>query len=107
MASRRCLTLGMPPLTRELRCSVNEDAASGGAAFAEHRERLQEREELAFVLERFELEYELRTTSPEKIVYKVNVPFEVDTETVTNAILALDRKMPPTVKWDDKAIKAK
>ena len=48
-----------------------------------------------------------RTTSPEKIVYKVNVPFEVDTETVTNAILALDRKMPPTVKWDDKAIKAK
>jgi hypothetical protein len=35
------------------------------------------------------------------------VPFEVETETVTNAVLALDRKTPPTVKWDDKAIKAK
>jgi uncharacterized membrane protein YhiD involved in acid resistance len=62
---------------------------------------------LEAVLERFQLEYELRTTSPEKIVFKVNVPFEVETETVTNAILALDKKTPPTVKWDDKAVKSK
>jgi uncharacterized membrane protein YhiD involved in acid resistance len=65
------------------------------------------RSRLEAVLERFQLEYELRTTSPEKIVFKVNVPFEVETETVTNAILALDRKTPPTVKWDDKPTKAK
>jgi hypothetical protein len=59
------------------------------------------------VLERFGLEYELRTTSPEMIVYRVKVPFEVETENVTNSILAFDRNTPPTVKWDDNPIKAK
>jgi uncharacterized membrane protein YhiD involved in acid resistance len=59
------------------------------------------------LIERFGLDYELRTTSPEKIVYQVKVPLEMETETVTNAILALDKKTPLTVKWDDKAGKAK
>jgi uncharacterized membrane protein YhiD involved in acid resistance len=83
----------------ELTVGGSEDAKDFNAA--DLRDRLEA------VLGRFELEYELRTTSPEQIVYKVKVPFEVETETVTNAILALDRKTPPTVKWDDKAIKAK
>ena len=65
------------------------------------------RSRLEAVLERFNLDYELRTTSPEKIVYAVKVPFEADTETITNAILALDKKSPLTVKWDDKAVKSK
>ena len=83
----------------ELTVGGSEDAKDFNAA--DLRSRLES------VLERFKLEYELRTTSPETIVYKVTVPFEVETETVTNAILALDRKSPPTVKWDDKATKAK
>lgn len=85
--------------TFELTVGGSEDAKDFNAA--DLRSRLES------VLERFQLEYELRTTSPEKIVYRVMVPFEVETETVTNAVLALDRKTPPTVKWDDKAIKAK
>ena len=85
--------------TFELTVGGSEDAKEFNAG--DLRARLEA------VLERFHLEYELRTTSPEKIVYQVKVPFEVETETVTNAILALDKKTPPTVKWDDKAVKAK
>ena len=85
--------------TFELSVGGSEDAKEFNAG--DLRARLEA------VLERFNLEYELRTTSPEKIVYHVKVPFEVETETVTNAILALDKKTPPTVKWDDKAAKAK
>jgi uncharacterized membrane protein YhiD involved in acid resistance len=65
------------------------------------------RARLETVLERFRLDYELRTTSPEEIVYAVQVPFEVETETVTNAILRLDTKNPPTVEWEDKKGKTK
>jgi uncharacterized membrane protein YhiD involved in acid resistance len=59
------------------------------------------------VLERFQLEYELRTTSAEKLVYAVKVPYGVETETVTNAILRLDTKNEPTVAWEEKKAKGK
>ena len=65
------------------------------------------RDRLEAVLAKFDLEYELRTTSPEAIVYAVKVPFEVESETVTDAILSLDKKNPPTVKWEKKSEKAK
>jgi uncharacterized membrane protein YhiD involved in acid resistance len=75
----------------------------------EHTEKNAEdiRSRVEAVLDRFQLEYELRTTSPEKIVYAVKVPFEADTETITNAFLALDKKKPLTIKWDDKPTKSK
>jgi uncharacterized membrane protein YhiD involved in acid resistance len=79
----------------------------GGGEEAKDFNAADLRARLEAVLERFQLEYELRTTSPEQIVFKVNVPFEVETESVTNAILALDKNTPPTVKWDDKAVKSK
>jgi len=79
----------------------------GGGEDAKEFNAADLRAKVEAVLDRFQLDYELRTTSPEKIEYKVKVPFEVETESVTNAILALDKKAPPTVKWDDKAGKAK
>ena len=59
------------------------------------------------VLERFRLEYELRTTSAEKLIYAVKVPYGVETETVTNAVLRLDLKDAPTVQWEEKKVKGK
>ena len=79
----------------------------GGGEEAKEFNAADLRERLEGVLERFKLEYELRTTSPEHVVYKVKVPYEVETETVTNAILALDRKTPPSVKWGEQPAKAK
>jgi uncharacterized membrane protein YhiD involved in acid resistance len=59
------------------------------------------------VLDRFKLEYELRTSSPERIVYAVQVPLETDTEAVTDALLKLAPKSSPTVEWDQKRTKDK
>ena len=59
------------------------------------------------VLERFKLEYELRTAAADKVIYAVKVPYGLDTEIVTNALLKLDPKTPPTVEWEEKKGKSK
>jgi uncharacterized membrane protein YhiD involved in acid resistance len=72
---------------------------------AENANELRARVEA--VLERLELKYELRTTSADKLVYAVKLPYDVETETVTNAILRLDPKNAPTVEWEEKKTKGK
>jgi uncharacterized membrane protein YhiD involved in acid resistance len=59
------------------------------------------------ILSRYKLEYELRTSSDEEVCYDVQVPLEVQTDDVTNAILKLDPKGHAAVDWSEKKAKAK
>jgi uncharacterized membrane protein YhiD involved in acid resistance len=60
------------------------------------RSRLEE------TLERHQIEHSLRTTSNEELAYDVKVPFEVETDRVTNTILRLEPDDTLAVTWDDK-----
>jgi len=59
------------------------------------------------ILNRFKLEYELRTSSDEEVCYDVQVPFEVQTDRVSNAILKLDPEGHASVDWSEKKNKGK
>jgi len=65
------------------------------------------RPKIEAVLDRYRLEYEIRTSSDEEVCYDVNVPLEVDTARVTNAILKLDPDGHAAVDWSDKKKKGK
>jgi hypothetical protein len=65
------------------------------------------RNRIEAVLQRFRLANELRTTSADKVVYAVKVPYETDTETITNALLKLDPNSPLAVEWEEKKVKSK
>src|SRR5436190_1438388 len=43
------------------------------------------------ILNRYKLTYELRTSSDEEVCYDVQVPFDVQTDRISNAIQRLDR----------------
>ena len=73
----------------ELKVTGSEDAGDAPAA-------------ARAVLERFQVEYELRTTSNEELCLRREGALEVETETVTNAILMLDTEGKLAVDWDDK-----
>src|SRR5262245_238660 len=60
---------------------------------------------LEALLTRFKLEHELRTAAENELAYDVQVPFERDTDVVTNNILKLDPKKPPAVEWSEKKAK--
>ena len=51
---------------------------------------------------RYKLTYELRTSSDEEVCYDVQVPFDVQTDRVSNAILRLDRGGHAAVDWSEK-----
>ncbi|MGH9331656.1 MAG: hypothetical protein ACRD09_14550, partial [Vicinamibacterales bacterium] len=59
------------------------------------------------ILDRFGLAYELRTSSDEEVSYDVSVPIDVQTDDVSNALLALDPGGHAAVEWADKKAKAK
>jgi uncharacterized membrane protein YhiD involved in acid resistance len=54
------------------------------------------------ILERYGMEFSLRTASNEELAYDVKVPFEVETDRVTNAILKLGPEDHVAVSWDQK-----
>jgi uncharacterized membrane protein YhiD involved in acid resistance len=54
------------------------------------------------ILNRFHLTYELRTSSDEEVCYDVQVPFDVQTDRVSNSILRLDRDGHASVQWGEK-----
>lgn len=60
------------------------------------------RPQIEGILRRYNLEFELRTSSDEEVSYDVAVPLEVKTDRVTNAILRLDRDGHAAVDWTDK-----
>jgi len=59
------------------------------------------------ILRRYRLKFELRTSSDEEVCYDVQVPFELRTDRVTNAILKLDGDGHGSVEWTEKKAKGK
>jgi uncharacterized membrane protein YhiD involved in acid resistance len=54
------------------------------------------------ILRRHQLKFELRTSSDEEVCYDVQVPLELRTDRVTNAILKLDPEGHASVEWTEK-----
>lgn len=54
------------------------------------------------LMRRFRVEFELRTASDEELCYDVKVPLEMETEPITDAILALDPDGKGAVNWGEK-----
>lgn len=54
------------------------------------------------ILNRYRLTYELRTSSDEEVCYDVQVPFDVETARISNAILRIDREGHAAVDWSEK-----
>jgi uncharacterized membrane protein YhiD involved in acid resistance len=54
------------------------------------------------ILRRYHLQFELRTSSDEEVCYDVQVPFEIQTDRVSNSILDLDEKGHAAVDWSEK-----
>ena len=71
----------------------------------EHTDEM--RPEIENVLRRFGLHFEIRASSDEEVSYEVNVPLEVRTDRVTNAILRLDRDGHAAVDWSEGKKKGK
>ena len=54
------------------------------------------------VLSRFRLKFELRTAAEEELSYDVNVPMDLETDTVTDALLKSGGDAISAVNWDQK-----
>jgi uncharacterized membrane protein YhiD involved in acid resistance len=65
------------------------------------------RPKIEAILKRFALEFELRSSSDEEVCYDVQVPFEMQTDRVSNAILRLDPDGHAAVDWSEKKNKGK
>jgi uncharacterized membrane protein YhiD involved in acid resistance len=59
------------------------------------------------ILRRYKLKFELRTSSDDQVCYDVQVPLELKTDRVSNAILKLDPDGHASVEWADKKAKSK
>jgi uncharacterized membrane protein YhiD involved in acid resistance len=59
------------------------------------------------ILTRSKLEFELRSSSDEEVCYDVQVPFELQTDRLTNSILRLDPEGHGAVDWAEKKNKGK
>jgi uncharacterized membrane protein YhiD involved in acid resistance len=59
------------------------------------------------ILHRYGLDFELRTSSDEEVCYDVLVPFDVQTDRISNTILRLDRDGHAAVEWSEKKNTAK
>jgi uncharacterized membrane protein YhiD involved in acid resistance len=76
----------------ELKVAVSNDAA-------DLRPRLEQ------LLNRFQIENSLRTASSEELSYDVKVPYEVETDNVTNAIQKMAKDDKLAVEWGEKKLK--
>ena len=65
------------------------------------------RPKIEAILTRYKLEFELRSSSDEEVCYDVQVPFEMQTDRLTNAILRLDPDGHGAVDWAEKKNKGK
>ncbi|MEQ1757565.1 MAG: MgtC/SapB family protein [Vicinamibacterales bacterium] len=60
------------------------------------------RAKLEHLLERFDVEHSLRSTSDDELTYLVKVPFGVETDPITDRIQLLSKDDTLAVSWDDK-----
>lgn len=65
------------------------------------------RPQVEAILRRAHMDVELHSSADDEICYDVHVPLEVERDSVTNQILALDPKGHAAVEWSDKKAKAK
>jgi uncharacterized membrane protein YhiD involved in acid resistance len=65
------------------------------------------RPKIEAILQRYQLEFELRTSSDEEVCYDVQVPYDVQTDRISNTILRLDREGHAAVEWSEKKNKTK
>jgi uncharacterized membrane protein YhiD involved in acid resistance len=65
------------------------------------------RPKIEAILKRFKLEFELSKSSDEEVCYDVQVPFDVQTDRISNDILQLDPDGHAAVEWSEKKNKAK
>jgi uncharacterized membrane protein YhiD involved in acid resistance len=65
------------------------------------------RPKIEAILQRYHLEFELRSSSDEEVCYDVLVPYEVQTDRISNTILRLDREGHAAVEWSEKKNKSK
>jgi uncharacterized membrane protein YhiD involved in acid resistance len=65
------------------------------------------RPKIEAILQRYQLQFELRTSSDEEVCYDVQVPWDVQTDRISNTILRLDREGHAAVEWSEKKNKAK
>ena len=59
-------------------------------------------EDRAGILRRYQCEFELRTSSDEEVCYEVQVPLDVQTDRVSNAILRSRSRGHAAVEWAEK-----
>jgi uncharacterized membrane protein YhiD involved in acid resistance len=64
------------------------------------------RPRLEQILARYHIEHSLRTQSDDALSYDVKVPYQVETDRVTNAVLKLDTTEGTAVEWEEKKTKA-
>jgi uncharacterized membrane protein YhiD involved in acid resistance len=65
------------------------------------------RTKIETILRRYRLPFELRTSADEEVCYEIEVPFNLQTQRVTDAILRLDPEGHAAVEWSEKKNKAK
>ena len=65
------------------------------------------RPKIEAILKRYRLEFEVSKSSDEEVCYDVQVPLEVQTARITNAILRLDPDGHAAVEWSEKKTKSK
>jgi hypothetical protein len=54
------------------------------------------------VLRRYDIKYELRSAGPKELMYETNLPLNVKTDRVSNAILLIDAESEKEVVWEEK-----
>jgi hypothetical protein len=54
------------------------------------------------VLRRYDIKYELRSAGPKELMYETNLPLNVRTDRVSNAILLIDAEGEKEVVWEEK-----
>ena len=60
------------------------------------------RADVEAVLRRYDIKYELRSAGPKELMYETNLPLNVKTDRVSNAILLIDAEGEKEVVWEEK-----
>jgi hypothetical protein len=60
------------------------------------------RSDVEAILRRWKVTYELRSTGPKELTYQADLPLEVPTDRISNAILQLDGGNEMEVNWEEK-----
>ena len=60
------------------------------------------RSDVEAILRRWKITYELRSTGPKELTYQADLPLEVPTDRISNAILQLDGGNEMEVNWEEK-----